>query len=369
MLPEIGAKVALEWIIDKLRKGLLDPALVGEWESKVAQLEKEIAEHERNKAAIENVFKALGTDERGLWGSSPPVVPYPDYNDRIMRTPPQNQPRRRPTIITTVNYKGGVGKTTTTANLAAYFDLKRNQRVLLIDLDYQGSMTTTVGSLSGITSPGGDRAGAILGNELSEVVLSRAVFPVGPRLPKTSFVPSFYGLARIEERLMVEWLLQRATIDVRYRLAKTLLDDHVTGRYDVVLIDAPPRLSTATINALTASSFVLTPAMMNPLSVEPVANFVFETQQIMNLLNPRLAFVGVVETMAPGGNESQDTRKAAISRLDETLSGRTPGVRRLDAVIKRKPALTQGSVAYLTDPDVRDMFDALGDEIVGRIGL
>lgn len=368
MLPEIGAKVALEWIIDKLRKGLLDPALVGEWESKVARLKEEIAEHERNKAAIENVFNALGTDERGLWGSSLPVFPFSDYNDRIMRMPSPRQTRRRPIIITTVNYKGGVGKTTTTANLAAYFDLKRNQRVLLIDLDYQGSLTTTLSSLSGRKSPGGDLAGAILGDEVSEVVLSRTVFPVGPRLPRTSFVPSFYGLARIEERLMVEWLLQRATMDVRYRLAKTLLDDHVASKYDVILIDAAPRLSTATINALTASSYVLVPAIMNPLSAEPVGNFVSETQRIMNLLNPRLSFAGIVETMAPAGTENQDTRAAAIAALDEVLRS-IPGVRRLAAVIKRKPALTHGDVAYLSDRDVREMYDGLGDEIVERIGI
>ena len=78
-----------------------------------------------------------------MWTSHGKVLPFRDYNERI--------DRRRPVIIVVANNKGEVGKTTVTGNLLAYFDRELHKRVLVIDLDYQGSVSTMLRSEQGDT--------------------------------------------------------------------------------------------------------------------------------------------------------------------------------------------------------------------------
>jgi chromosome partitioning protein len=194
-------------------------------------------------------------------------------------------------------------------------------------------------------------------------------------LLRSELVPAFYELALLEDRLLVEWLLQEAADDVRYRLASILLDHEIAGKgddrgkYDVVLIDVPPRMTTGTINALCASTHVLIPAIFNPLAAEPVENFLRSSKALMDELNPKLEFLGVVETMSPPANVGRDTRAEGRRVVSEALQQFSPAIHILDNHVPRRNGLADG-VAYLKSGaegrEARRIFDALGKEIERR---
>ena len=167
---------------------------------------------------------------------------------------------------------------------------------------------------------------------------------------------------------MVEWLLQEGGDDVRYRLASVLLQDGVQEKYDIVLIDCPPRLTTGTINALCASTHVLVPTIFNPVAAEPVANFIGTSKALMDQLNPKLEFLGVLETLTPRANEGQDARAEGRRVIAEALNA-FPGISILSKNVPRRTILAEGGVAYLDNAEARTIFDALGNEIKKKVGL
>lgn len=321
---------------------------------------------------LDSLLTTLSNSETNLWQSRKAAPPFENYNSRISRHPVSAGGPPRPAIITLVNYKGGVGKTTTTGNLAAYFDKKLGKRVLLLDLDYQGSLSTML--RSAITTVGSEKRNENI-QKLFSPGASAATFwntgdSLAPTLQRSHLVQSFYEFARLEDQLMIQWLLLRMNDDLRYRLARVLLDDEIGKKFDVVLIDAPPRLTTASINALCASTHVLVPTIVSSISAEPVLNFLQQTRNLMDVLNPKLVYLGVVETMTPDGRQKHDDRNKARGTLEEGLKKSFKDIDVLTADIPRKPALSEGGLAYLKkDSDVTSAFNALGDELVRKIGL
>jgi cellulose biosynthesis protein BcsQ len=334
------------------------------------RLEKETAAKGLGVAAgeerLQKLLDSLSRSTTNLWTTRQPTFPFEDYNNRIARLPAAGSSAPRPVIMTLVNYKGGVGKTTTTGNLAAFFDKKLGKRVLLIDLDYQGSLTTMLRTATGLQERK-EGVNDVFSANAGLATLLTVADGLSPTLPKSQLIQSFYEFARKEEHLMIQWLLQQTADDVRYRLAQILLHDDIGRKFDVVLIDAPPRLTTATINALCASTHVLIPTILNPISSEPVINFLKQTQILTNVLNPKLSILGVLETMVPPSNQRQDARQKARIELQEGLK-QFKDIHILKASISRKPALADGGLAYLDDPDVAAAFDSLGKELVGKIG-
>jgi chromosome partitioning protein len=131
-------------------------------------------------------------------------------------------------------------------------------------------------------------------------------------------------------------------------------------------------MTTGTINALCASTHVLIPAIFNPLAAEPVDNFLRTSKALMNELNPKLAFLGVLETMSPRANEGQDVRAEGRRVIIEALQRFHPAVTILGSHVPRRTAFAEG-VAYLKDGkdgrEARVVFNAIGEEIRGRVGL
>jgi cellulose biosynthesis protein BcsQ len=340
-----------------------------EKQRRLEELERAIKDRaasvEDEKSKLDQLLITLHSNETGIWMSHPKQPPFEDFNARI--------DRRKPVIIVVANNKGGVGKTTVTGNLLAYFDKKLRQRVLVVDLDYQGSISTMLRSEQGQTlRERRSYVNELLAPNASLGTLWAATRPLGQRLPRSDLAPAFYELAQFEDRLLVEWLLQQGGDDVRYRLARVLLQNAVKDKYDVVLIDVPPRMTTGTINALCTSTHVLIPATFNPLAAEPVDNFLKASKILMNELNPKLEFLGVLETMAPRANEAQDVRAEGRRVIAEALQRFNPSIKILNNCIPRKTVFAEG-VGYLKSgregADARAVFDALGEEIRGRVGL
>jgi cellulose biosynthesis protein BcsQ len=313
------------------------------------------------KDKLQDLLKTLRGNEAGLWTTFPKSLPFADFDARIGR--------RKPLIITIANNKGGVSKTTITGNLLAYFDKQLKLRVLVIDLDYQGSLSTMLRLEQDKADARKSNVNALLTRGAGLGTLYTATRRLGERLPRSELASAFYELALFEDRLMVEWLLQEGGDDVRYRLASVLLQDGIQDKFDVILIDCPPRLTTGTINALCASTHVLVPTMFNPIAAEPVANFIRTSKALMDHLNPKLEFLGVVETLTPRANEGQDARAEGRRVIAEALKASFPGIHILKSDIPRRTALAEGGVAYLDGGEAKKIFDALGNEIKGKVGL
>ena len=181
----------------------------------------------------------LGSEDE-LWRIHP-ATPFAAHADWVAS--------RRPIVITIANLKGGVGKTTLTTSLAAFFDLTAKKRVLAVDLDYQGSLSNMMLSAAGETEVV-SKVNRVLDGTVKPGAYKEVAVHLHKVLPRTWVVPAYYALAPLENRLMVEWLLQETPDDIRYRLARFLADSQIRDNFDIVLIDVPPRLTTGTINAL-----------------------------------------------------------------------------------------------------------------------
>jgi chromosome partitioning protein len=181
--------------------------------------------------------------------------------------------------IACANQKGGVGKTTTVVNLAAYLAIA-GERVLIIDLDPQGNATSGFGiDRSALESTLYD---VLIGDEpMAEAILPTAV-------DRCSIVPASVALAGAEVEL--------ASADQRERrFARALAP--VVAAYDYVLLDCPPSLGLLTVNALTAADSVLIPTQCEFYALEGLTQLTATLNLVRDNLNPALAIKGVVLTM------------------------------------------------------------------------
>lgn len=271
------------------------------------------------------------------------------------------------------NLKGGVGKTTLTANLAAYFAQRLaplKKRVLVIDLDYQGSLTAT---LLQAASKRIDKSAAefILAGQATGDWLTRVVKDVDAALPGVDLVPAGYTLAAMEELLMMRWLFHTTDKDVRFNLAEFLLSEEVRQTYGIVLLDVGPRLTTASISALCAATHLLVPTNLDKMSTETIGSFLSRVRALKESLNLPIELAGVVGTMT-----YQDRLVAAE---EDAIGSIRDGLRQWgddDYVFKRNVPRRQvlatvagTDIGYRRNKAIRELFNTLGDELASRIKL
>ena len=199
-------------------------------------------------------------------------------------------------ILAITNQKGGVGKTTSSVNLAASL-ASLGRRVLLIDLDPQGNATTA----SGIDKQG-------LAKTVYHLLLrTTAAADVRVRSPAGGYdlLPANRDLAGAEVQLVQEK-------EREFRLRQGL--EVLAAEYDFILIDCPPALNLLTVNALTCADAVIIPMQCEYFAIEGLADLVNTIKKIKARLNPALVIEGVVRVMF-------DTRNTLAQNVSDQLKG------------------------------------------------
>lgn len=246
-------------------------------------------------------------------------------------------------IISLVNQKGGVGKTTTSINLASSLG-HLGKKVLIIDLDSQANATTGLGVEK-----------SKIKNSIYEVIMQAC--DIKDAIIKTPFknlsiIPSVFTLAGAEIELF-----QKSTQDKNFVLSEQLKKqiDTIRDRYDYIIIDCPPTLGILVINALAASNSVLIPVQCEYFALEGV-NFLLKTVlTVQKGINPDLDIEGVLLTMLDGrtllGLEVvEDVRKFFNEKVFSTIVPRL--VKLVEAPSHGKPIVeydpkSKGALAYL----------------------
>ena len=246
-------------------------------------------------------------------------------------------------IISLVNQKGGVGKTTTSINLAASLGLL-NKKVLLVDIDPQGNSTTGVG----VNKNGLDTTifEAMLKIKTPEEVVKKTKFK------NLDLIPASINLAVIDMEL--NKLKQEDPTLVKGAQLKRVLDT-VKDNYDFILIDCPPSLGTITTNALTASDSIIIPVQCEFFALEGITQLLKAIMYTQANLNPNLSIEGVLLTMLDartnlGLEVVEEIRSYFKDKVYNTIIPRL--IRLTEAPSHGKPIVaydpkSRGSAAYL----------------------
>ncbi len=182
-------------------------------------------------------------------------------------------------VLAVANQKGGVGKTTTVINVAAYL-AEAGQRVLAVDIDPQGNTTTGLG----VAKEAQDTSIYDVLLDSAPVADAVAASPV----PSLHVIPATLDLAGAEVELTAR--------PERERRLKVALAP-IRGRYDYVFVDCPPSLGLLTINALTAADAVLIPIQCEFFALEGLSQLLATIERVRRHLNPPLEVEGVLLTM------------------------------------------------------------------------
>lgn len=281
---------------------------------------------------IERARSAVRPDGPGLWLAIKLERPA-TYNDWMQALP---------FVMTVANDKGGVGKTTTTVNLAAAFAARLPKPVLVIDLDPQGSASAQMfagtdwqprpgqQSPASLAIDGGRQPPWLVGEASAARPFTWKDSQGATRQTPNAFgLAAFYELTETEDRAVAEWLIGDRTQDIRFNLFRLLRDPEVRNRFGAIFIDAPPRFSISSIQALCASTHVLVPTILDNTSAMAVGYFGRQLRR-HEALWPCLRVVGILGMMSQDQNQEPGALKTAQDALADNLRGTKTDLTHLD---------------------------------------
>ena len=264
--------------------------------------------------------------------------------------PQPQDPVRLARILAVTNQKGGVGKTTTAINTATAIAMA-GRRVLLVDVDPQGNLTSGVG-LKGQRAAAGTVYEALT---TDPAVLDDFILPT--RIDNLSLMPADRNLTGAE--------IEMVGLPERERRLQRVLQP-LRSRFDYIVIDCPPSLGLLTLNALVASDAVIIPLHCEYFALEGLADLVSTMRRVRGALNPALDIEGVLLTMYDertnlGQQVARDVREFFKEKVFQTVIPRN---------VRLGEAPSHGMPAILYDVKSRgaEAYIALAREVLARNG-
>lgn len=242
-------------------------------------------------------------------------------------------------IITIANQKGGVGKTTTTVNIAAAM-AQMGKTVLVIDMDPQGNATTALGIEHSEGTPG-------IYNVLMGEINLTDVITLCPDVPQLFGIPATIDLAGAEVELV-------STPNREHRLREEIEKLLRTAHFDYIFLDCPPSLGLLTLNGLVAAREVLLPIQCEYYALEGLSQLLKTVDMIKEHLNPQLYVTAIILTMYDGRTRlasqvADEVRNHFGARVLETIIPRNVRVSEAPSygqtVLTYDPA-SSGAVSY-----------------------
>jgi cellulose biosynthesis protein BcsQ len=307
------------------------------------------------------VERALGSD--GL-----------TWTEKVRFNAPDFRPldERRMPIISVLNLKGGVGKTTLTANLGAALS-RRGWKVLLIDLDLQGSLTSLFMAEQDQTTLEQNRR--FIGDFLASSF--DAEFP--NLLSYTRPIAGSYGsalvgtvdtLAYAETNLTVRWLLREGNRDPRFILRKELHLKRISNAFDIVLLDCPPLINVCCVNALAASDSVLIPVMPSKAALDRAPVLLSRMLQFREHINGHLKVLGLVANRTWGAELTSDERNRLSELEVKAKNAWGENVPRFESTIRQSVEVRTAEDEHRTlakGDKMADAFQLLAREVESRL--
>lgn len=250
------------------------------------------------------------------------------------------------TVVAIVNQKGGVGKSTTAINLAAYLAHK-GEKILVVDMDPQGNATSGLG-----VSP--DSNGCMYDVLLDSKPLQEVALQTG--VPNLWVAPATINLVGAEVELV-------SALAREFKLKKAL-EKLPEEAYDRVLLDCPPSLDLLTLNALTAADEVLIPMQCEYYALEGLTQLMQSIRMVREELNPALRVGGVLLTMYdPRTNLSRQVAEEVRSffgdRVYQTIVPR-------NVRLSEAPSFGLPVALYAPKSTGAEAYEAVAEEVMGR---
>ncbi len=290
---------------ERLKQKLLKKRQVQQYLSDRHQLAKRVITELKSK------LKAIALSDGRIWEAAPEngSPPFRPLSQR--RTP----------ILSLVNLKGGVGKTTIAANLAVAMK-NHGWRVLVVDLDHQSSLSQL------LLSPA----------KMDELVVSRRLIHTALKDVSDGFASFRQAIERatnvpdseifvvaadeefgnLETAMAHSWHAKITHDDIRYRLRAILHRAEIADRFDFILLDCPPRLTTGCVNALAASDYVMIPVLPNAVAAAAVPRLLRWLRHLRKAAFPELSVMGVV------GNKAKYYGDALVKKQQAELDSLAP---------------------------------------------
>ncbi len=356
---------------------------LGKLKEEVRQSERRLSEKDRELSTavaknedrsreidkLEDNLRQVTTGASTLWKLKP-NRPFDRYKE-WMHDP------KGARILTIGNLKGGVGKTTLAANLAAYISEERRLPVLLVDLDYQGSLSSLALLAAGKTEAESP-INQLFDPNATLATLIKNEIHLAPKLTQGWLIGANYTLAQQENELLFKWVMESdSVIDVRYRLAHLFLNPDVRRKYAAIIFDMPPRLTMAPLNALLASHYFVVPTVLDKLSGEAVAQFLTVMKSLKDEMQLSIDLAGIAGMMTRTDAMSGIEPAIFESLLDTGQIWRDDVDFRLARTMPRRVAVAQVAgedFAWLLPAgqggnDFRSVFRPLVEEICARVKL
>jgi chromosome partitioning protein len=248
--------------------------------------------------------------------------------------------------IAIANQKGGVGKTTSTINIAAYLGIK-GKKVLVVDMDPQGNASSGFGlDIHKLNR-------TIYEVLLEEFSAAECILPLKEK--NVWILPSNVNLAGLEVDLL--------ELENKHEQLKIVLNS-IRNQYDYILIDCPPNLGILTINALCAADGVIIPLQTEYYALEGITQLIRVIDRVQKSLNPSLVLTGVLLTMYDQRTNLskmvvEDVRTHFKDKVFETIIPR-------NVKLSEAPSYGQSIAVYAPDSPGAITYDKVVDELIRR---